>query len=127
MGYKYYEKILQTDHYGGFTNRRRIIIVAVRNDIEKTYVYPTELSSRYTLNNALDLIEYNGINDPVKDSDNVPMKHNEKTIQRFSFIPEGKNIADVIDTLPENLKISAFYSRGNTQRLSRHLPCLLCE
>jgi DNA (cytosine-5)-methyltransferase 1 len=122
MGYRFYEKILQTDKYGGYTNRKRIIMVAVRNDIEEEYIYPPEQNTNYTLNNALSLIDYDGINNPTIDEDNRSMKHNKKTIDRFKLIPEGSNIADVIDELPENLKISAFYSRGNTQRLDRNLP-----
>lgn len=122
MGYKFYEKILQTDKYGGYTNRKRIIMVAVRNDITKEYIYPDELNTNYTLNDALKLIDYNGKNNPSTDEDNKPMKHNQKTIERFKLIPEGNNIADVMDDIPEDLKISAFYSRGNTQRLNRNLP-----
>ena len=121
MGYKFYEKILQTDKYGGYTNRKRIIIVAVRNDIEGEYIYPEEQDTNYTLNDALKLIDYDGINNPSVDADNKPMKHNQKTIDRFKLIPEGSNIADVIDDIPDDLKISAFYSRGNTQRLDRNL------
>lgn len=122
MGYNFYEKILQTDKYGGYTNRKRIIMVAVRNDIGKEYVYPDEQDTNYTLNDALKLIDYEGINNPSIDEDNKPMKHNQKTIDRFKLIPEGNNIADVIDEIPDELKISAFYSRGNTQRLNRNLP-----
>jgi DNA (cytosine-5)-methyltransferase 1 len=122
MGYRFYEKILQTDKYGGYTNRKRIIMVAVRNDIEEEYIYPPEQNTNYTLNNALSLIDYDGINNPTIDEDNRSMKHNKKTIDRFKLIPEGSNIADVIDELPDDLKISAFYSRGNTQRLNRNLP-----
>jgi DNA (cytosine-5)-methyltransferase 1 len=122
LGYRFYEKILQTDKYGGYTNRKRIIMVAVRNDITKEYVYPAEMNTNYTLNDALNLIDYAGINNPALDEDNKPMKHNKKTIDRFKLIPEGTNIADVIDDIPEDLKISAFYSRGNTQRLNRNLP-----
>jgi DNA (cytosine-5)-methyltransferase 1 len=122
MGYDFYEKILQTDKYGGYTNRKRIIMVAVRNDIGKNYIYPDEQDTNYTLNDALHLIDYEGINNPVIDEDNKPMKHNQKTIDRFKLIPEGNNIADVIDEIPDELKISAFYSRGNTQRLNRNLP-----
>jgi DNA (cytosine-5)-methyltransferase 1 len=122
MGYRFYEKILQTDKYGGYTNRKRIIMVAVRNDIEEEYIYPPEQNTNYTLNNALSLIDYDGLNNPTIDEDNRSMKHNKKTIDRFKLIPEGSNIADVIDELPEDLKISAFYSRGNTQRLNRNLP-----
>jgi DNA (cytosine-5)-methyltransferase 1 len=122
LGYKFYEKILQTDKYGGYTNRKRIIMVAVRNDINKNYVYPDEQDTNYTLNDALEMIDYEGINNPSVDEDNKPMKHNQKTVDRFKLIPEGNNIADVIDEIPDELKISAFYSRGNTQRLNRNLP-----
>ena len=122
LGYTFYEKILQTDKYGGYTNRKRIIMVAVRNDINKIYEYPDELNTNYTLNDALKLIDYNGINNINVDDDNKPMKHNKKTIYRFKLIPEGENIANVIDDLPDELKISAFYSRGNTQRLDRNKP-----
>lgn len=123
IGYKFYEKILQTDKYGGYTNRKRIIMVAIRNDINKDYIYPDEINTNYTLKDALDLIDYEGINNQSIDEDNKPMKHNQKTIDRFKLIPEGNNIADVIDDIPNELKISAFYSRGNTQRLNRNLPC----
>ena len=122
MGYRFYEKILQTDKHGGYTNRKRIIMVAVRNDIDGEYIYPEEQDTNYTLNCALKLIDYNGINNPLLDEDNKSMKHSKKTIDRFKLIPEGSNIADVIDKIPEELKISAFYSRGNTQRLDRNLP-----
>lgn len=122
MGYRFYEKILQTDKYGGYTNRKRIIMVAVRNDIPGEYAYPDEQNTNYTLNDALTLIDNNGINNPSIDEDNKPMKHNQKTIDRFKLIPEGSNIADVMDEIPDELKISAFYSRGNTQRLNRNLP-----
>jgi DNA (cytosine-5)-methyltransferase 1 len=122
MGYRFYEKILQTDKYGGYTNRKRIIMVAVRNDVEGEYIYPEEQDTNCTLNDALNLIDYNGINNPLVDPDNRPMKHNQKTIDRFKLIPEGNNIADVIDEIPDELKISAFYSRGNTQRLNRNVP-----
>ena len=122
LGYTFYEKILQTNKYGGYTSRQRIIMVAVRNDLNKTYVYPEELSCEYTLNDALNLIDYVDKNNPEKDIDNKPMNHNEKTVNRFTYIPEGKNIADIVDNLPEDLKISSFFSRGNTQRLDRNKP-----
>lgn len=122
LGYTFYEKILQTDKYGGYTNRKRIIMVAVRNDIETVYEFPPEVNTSNTLNDALNLIDYTGINRPEVDEDNKPMKHNKKTVDRFKLIPEGQNIADVVDELPDELKISAFYSRGNTQRLDRHKP-----
>jgi DNA (cytosine-5)-methyltransferase 1 len=119
IGYKVYNKVLDASKYNGFTHRKRLIIVAVRNDIEKEYVYPQE-QNEFTLIDALNKIDYNGINNPEVDIDNQSMNHNEKTVSRFKLIPEGKNIAEVMDDIPEELKISKFYSRGNTQRLDRN-------
>lgn len=122
LGYRFYEKILQTDKYGGYTNRKRIIMIAVRNDVCGTYVFPEELNTTKNIQDAFNLIDYEGKNNPSIDPDNKPMNHNKKTIERFKLIPEGGNIADVIDEVPDELKISSFFSRGNTQRLDRNKP-----
>ena len=119
MGYRVYDKILEAVKYNGYTHRKRLIIVAVRNDIKKEYVYPEE-QNEYTLLDALNKIDYENLNNPEKDIDNQPMKHGEKTVDRFKLIPEGKNIAAVMDDIPDELKISKFFSRGNTQRLDRN-------
>jgi DNA (cytosine-5)-methyltransferase 1 len=119
IGYKVYNKVLDASKYNGFTHRKRLIIVAVRNDIKKEYVYPKETNT-YTLLDALNKIDYNGINNPETDYDNQSMNHNEKTVSRFKLIPEGKNIAEIMDDIPTELQISKFYSRGNTQRLDRN-------
>ena len=128
LGYKVYIKVLNSSDYGSCTKRERLIVVAVRNDIQKEYVFPepthsnknVNLPNKQVLNDALDLIDLSGKNSLENDIDNQPMKHNEKTIDRFSRIPEGKSIKDVIDDLPVELKISSFFSRGNTQRLDRN-------
>jgi len=119
MGYKVYDKILEAGMFNGYTHRKRIIIVAVRNDIKKEYIYPEE-QKKYTLIDALNKIDYQNLNNPENDIDNQPMNHSQNTVERFKLIPEGKNIAVVMDDVPEHLKISKFYSRGNTQRLDRN-------
>ena len=119
LGYKVYNEVLEACKYNGYTHRKRLIIVAVRNDIKKKYEYP-DVQKEFKLIDALNKIDYDNLNNPKKDVDNQPMKHGEKTVNRFKLIPEGKNIADVMDTIPDELKISKFYSRGNTQRLDRN-------
>ena len=124
IGYKVYYKVLNSAWYGSSTKRDRTIIVSVRNDIDLEYKYPKQvygLSRKKpfkTVNDALNLIDYNDSND----LDNVPMAHNEKTVRRFKYIPEGDTIANHIDELPEDLKISKFYSRGSTMRLDGNSP-----
>lgn len=116
LGYKIYEKVLNSAWYGASTKRDRIIIVAVRDDIDIEFKYPEKIFSNEdeykTVGDALNLIKHSD-----DDSDDVPMSHNEKTIKRFKYVKEGENLAEKIDELPDDLKISKFYSRGSTMRL----------
>lgn len=137
LGYKVYYNILNATWYGSATARDRIVIVAVRNDINKEYTFPTithfdnvknksnvkvpikdKCKKIITTGDALSVIDYNNKND----IDNLPMQHNQKTVERFAYIPEGGNIQDVIHNMPQNLHISKFYSRGCTMRLDRNKP-----
>ncbi len=116
MGYTVYQKVLNSAWYGAATKRDRIIIVAVRNDIDVRFVYPEPIRKNEkaykTVGEALSEINYS-----LEDADNVPMNHASKTVERFKYVGEGQNLAQLIDTLPNELKISKFYSRGSTMRL----------
>lgn len=134
LGYTVYAKSLNAASYGSATKRERIIIVAVRNDIKIKFKYPTPTHGNdYLVKKYPDLYESNCVYKKVKtvndalseidyankeDADNVPMHHNPKTVERFKYIPEGDNIANHMDKVPEHLRISRFYSRGNTMRLN---------
>lgn len=136
LGYTLQHKVLNSAWYGAATKRERVIFVAVRNDIDIPFEYPEPMymhkslfkkgmSEEYlnlpnpkTVNDAFNLIDYTNDND----IDNKPMNHKEKTVRRFKYIPEGESIAKHIDKLPEDLKISKFYSRGSTMRLSGKDP-----
>ena len=111
--------------------------MAVRNDINIKYEYPKatygdkQFEKKYpdlydgtnykplrTVNDALSTIDYNN----KDDLDNKPMNHAPKTVARFKYIPEGDNIANHMDKVPEELRISRFYSRGCTMRLAGDKP-----
>lgn len=116
IGYRVYMKVLNSAWYGSSTKRDRIIIVAVRNDIEIEYKFPKPLYTKEeefkTVGDSLSQIDYS-----LDDPDNLPMNHAAKTIERFKYVKEGENLAKMIDKLPSDLKISKFYSRGSTMRL----------
>lgn len=129
IGYKVYISVLNSAWYGAATKRERVIIVSVRNDIDIPFTYPipkfmdisiykNNLPNPKTVNDALATIDYSNKND----IDNIPMNHPEKTVERFKYIPEGDNIANHMDKIPESLKISKFYSRGATMRLNGNEP-----
>ncbi|OQY37096.1 MAG: DNA cytosine methyltransferase [Candidatus Cloacimonetes bacterium 4572_65] len=133
IGYTVTHKVLNTAWYGASTKRERVIIIAIRNDVNIKYKFPIplyhsdEIHTKLDFDNipdgyifqkpilvreALKRIDYN-----KKDYDNQAMNHNQKTVSRFKYIKEGGNITEVMDLLPDELKISSFYSRGNTMRL----------
>ncbi|NLK24463.1 MAG: DNA cytosine methyltransferase [Clostridiales bacterium] len=136
LGYTVTHKVLNAAWYGSATKRERVIIVAVRNDLQLEYKFPKpqfmsesvfkkgmpadylNLPKPKTVNDALSEIDYSN----KDDLDNIPMNHNEKTVRRFKYIPEGDSIANHIDELPDELKISKFYSRGSTMRLAGDEP-----
>ena len=138
LGYTVYKRILNAACYGAATKRERMIIVAIRNDLNLTYEFPKathgdetfvkkypdlyDKNNKYepirTVNDALNTIDYSN----KDDKDNVPMNHAPKTVARFKYIPEGDNIANHMDEVPDELKISRFYSRGCTMRLAGDKP-----
>ena len=111
LGYKVYIKKLKVSNYGGFTNRIRLIIVAIRNDINKEWEWP-EITNNddnlLTVKDAFSLLDED-INDPIKDIDNKPMEHRKSTIEKFKKIKNGE-------------KSGGFSSRGTSNRLDYDKP-----
>jgi DNA (cytosine-5)-methyltransferase 1 len=129
IGYRASFKVLNSADYGSATKRERVIIVAVRKDIEIEFKFPVPSHGKSIKENQTSILPYQTVFDALKsipldinDNDNIPMMHSPKTIERFKYVPAGKNIVDVMDNLPDYLKISSFYSRGNTMRLDPFTP-----
>jgi DNA (cytosine-5)-methyltransferase 1 len=116
IGYKVYIKKLKVSNYGGFTNRIRLIIVAVRNDIKKEWEWPQimnddddeTLPNLRTVGDAFNIMDKE-LNCPDKDPDNKPMNHKASTIEKFKKITCDK-------------KDSGFSSRGTSSRLDLNKP-----
>lgn len=135
IGYKFYMQRLNSAWYGSATKRERVIIVGVRNDIGVDFAYPKathydpNLKTPFLWNREENYKKVRTVNDALnqikvdlEDYDNIPMNHTEKTKRRFSYIPEGKNVVDVMHLLPQELQVSKFYSRGSTMRLDGNKP-----
>ena len=129
IGYSAKYKVLNSADYGSATKRERVIIVACRDDLSLNFVFPTPTHGFNSSHKEKGLIPYVTVNEALSsinkekiDKDNEPMNHNKQTVDRFKYVPPGLNIVDVMELLPEHLKISSFYSRGNTMRLDPDKP-----
>ena len=92
-----YTKVLTCSEYGCSTNRRRLFIVAVRKDlnIEWTYPEPTSKDNKPTVKDAFNKLDYDGINNPSVDKDNIPMNHRKST-EKFKKVKQELKIKIVI-------------------------------
>lgn len=116
LGYNVYMNVLMCSNYGGFTNRRRLIIVAIRKDVNQVWNWPTithsdeddKLPNLLTVKDAFNLLD-STINSPKNDVDNIPMNHRKTTIEKFKKINADK-------------KTDGYSSRGSSNRLSYDKP-----
>lgn len=112
LGYDVYKQVLMCSDYGCFTNRQRLFIVAVRKDlgIKWTYPEPFTKENKPTVKSAFDLIDYNGINNPIVDIDNKAMNHSASTVEKFKKIASGGKAEE------------GYFSRGTSSRLAFDKP-----
>lgn len=117
LGYKVYKKVLKCSEYGCSTNRKRLFIVAIRNDIniEWEYPEPTTKDRLPTVKDALDKLDMININKLENDHDNIPMNHRKKTVEKFKKIIAGVKAGE------------GYFSRGSSSRLfiDRPAPTLV--
>lgn len=112
LGYTVYKKILNCNHYNCYTNRRRLFIVAVRNDLNIKWEFPKEVTKDniLTVRQAFAKLDYSGVNNPEIDIDNRPMNHRASTVEKFKKIKS------------EEKSKHGYFSRGTSSRLSYDKP-----
>ena len=114
MGYTVHMKVLHCKNYNCATIRKRLFIVATRNDTNIQWEYPPETTTENcpTVNDALSTLDYKGINNPETDIDNRPMSHKQTTVEKFKKISYNKK---------DNEK-GTYFSRGTCSRLDPNKP-----
>lgn len=106
LGYEVLVENLNAAWFGSYTKRIRTFVIAIRKDLNKKFNLPeiAYLNSSEKLNgfkiknvrpfkiirDAFKELDYIIKNNPKNDPDNIPMKHNDKSIERFKLIPKGK-------------------------------------
>lgn len=121
-GYKVYFKLCNTEKYNVPQKRERLIIIGVRNDINKEFVFPKECEHVVTVREALKDVPYSlGLNYP------------EYKNKILSLVPEGGNWKDLPDNIAKEYLGKAYYSDGGKTGIAKRLawdkpsPTLLCS
>lgn len=108
-GYEVEAKLVRDSDVGGFTNRKRIVIVGSR--LGKVLIPDLVIRPVHTVNEA-----FNKLNDRWPNYKDLT-KNSSEVKERISLIPEGGNWED----LPEQLRTSGKHS-NSYRRLDRNKP-----
>jgi len=115
-GYKLYDKLLNARDYGVPQNRRRIIIIGVRNDIKEPFIFPKPTHEKGTFST----IEETILKKPIKKNDT---NHNigkltELNQERLKFIPQGGSMKNCPKELQNNSDLNRAMRRLDTKKES---------
>lgn len=123
LGYRPLYKLLKSQYFDVPQKRERVVIIAIRGDIESSHVFPKEKDYVVTLREALDNVP-----------ESIGQKYSEKKQFIMSQVPEGGNWKDLQDSTISYymgqdwlVKANSGMYGGQTgiaKRLSWDEPCL---
>lgn len=121
-GYKVTYKLCNTVNYNVPQKRERLIIVGIRNDIDKQFIFPEESKNIITIKDALTNVPFSlGVNYP------------EYKKQILDLVPEGGNWKNLPEDVAKKYLGKAYYSSGGKTGIAKRLawnepsPTLLCS
>jgi len=124
IGYDLFDKVLNAADFNVPQTRERIFLIGIRKDLNKKFIFPTFTTKKYkTVKQAIDDIWKN----PSKFSNNEPMHHSQRIIERFKIIKQGQSLKDVPTehmqrTRGDATKISGKTFGQNNFRLKENEP-----
>lgn len=99
-GYTLFDKLLNAKDFGVPQNRRRMIIVGVRQDLNAEYSHPLPTRYESTFETIEDCLVYGEAPTGLKNHD--VSRLTELNQKRLSYIPEGGSMKDVPEDLQNN-------------------------
>ncbi len=99
-GYKVKYEVLNSANYGVAQERRRIVVVGIRNDIDTDFSYPERSDKVLTIKDVIDDLPKleNGQESDVPN--HVAMKHSAQMLKKMSYVKDGGDRMDI----PEDLR-----------------------
>ncbi len=100
VGYKVKWEVLNTVDYEIAQERRRIVVVGVRNDIDYEFAYPKKSNKIKTVKDVIDDLPELKSGESSDIPNHVAMHHSEQMLEKMSYIKDGGNRNDI----PEELR-----------------------
>ena len=115
-GYRLSYSVLNAEDYLCPQSRQRLFLVGVRDDLHKTFEFPTIKFGKVGVREAIGEL----IDDEEKPN-NEPMKHSQRIVERYKFIPQGGDLRDVPDEHQQRKRgnVSVVSGKQSTQSYHR--------
>lgn len=117
-GYTVQWKVLNSVNYGVAQERRRTVIVGVRNDLNNVFEYPNECDYVLTVKDAignLPKLKSGEISDVPNHS---AMKHTAQMLEKMSYVKNGGTRTDIPESLRPKSGDARKYIRYNSEKPS---------
>lgn len=122
IGYSVVHKLVNAADYGVPQNRQRVLFVGIRNDLKKTFCFPTkQKKEKLTLRYVLDV--------PENAENNIDWVFSPQALDMIQYIPEGGSWKDVpydhlaprFQRIRDNMR--KYHSPNFYRRFSRNEIC----
>lgn len=111
-GYKVKYEVLNSVNYEIAQERRRIVIVGIRSDIDSEFSYPEKSEKRYTIKDVIDDLPKLESGQRSEIPNHLAMNHSMQMLKKMSYIRDGGNRNDI----PEELRPKS----GDTRKYIRY-------
>lgn len=99
-GYKVKYEVLNSANYGIAQERRRIVVVGVRSDIDSEFSYPAKSDEVFTIKDVIDDLPKLVSGQESEVPNHVAMKHSAQMLEKMSYVKDGGDRMDI----PEKLR-----------------------
>ena len=100
MGYKVKWEVLNTVNYEIAQERRRIVVVGVRSDLDTEFSYPTHSTIIKTIKEVIGDLPPLASGEKSNIPNHIAMSHSEQMLEKMSYIKDGGDRYDI----PEELR-----------------------
>lgn len=100
MGYSVKWEVLNSVNYGVAQERRRIVVVGVRNDLDTIFSYPLKSERIYTIKEVIEDLPVLKSGETSDVPNHCAMKHSAQMLKKMSYVKDGGNRMDI----PEDLR-----------------------
>ncbi len=99
LGYNVTWDVLNSVEYGVAQERRRIIVVGTRKDLDTEFIYPPKSDTVYTVKDVIGDLPALQSGEESSIPNHVAMKHSAQMLEKMSYVKDGGDRTDIPEAL----------------------------